>query len=196
MLTRLGIKNFKSIGDAQDGVLLKLRPLNVLVGENGAGKSSILEALGLIGQSVGTQLSAKGELVDFGNKLDPVTHKTQTGRWLTIQVGTQLSNVQLPSNQFEPGEYVYQHSIKPSDNNYEHRLSVVDNQARSEKVLVETYSGQVGNGQQHTVVNYRAWGDSQYNTSRRMNVLTGEVFEPESAPLTDSSLPQDEARQI
>lgn len=43
MLTRVQIQNFKSIGEP--GVDLELKPLTLLVGPNGGGKSSILEAL-------------------------------------------------------------------------------------------------------------------------------------------------------
>ena len=42
MLSRVIIKNFKSIGEK--GVDLELKPLTILVGPNGGGKSSILEA--------------------------------------------------------------------------------------------------------------------------------------------------------
>ncbi|RFC40411.1 MAG: ATPase/GTPase, AAA15 family [Candidatus Nitrotoga sp. CP45] len=44
MITDLHIKNFKSIGELQ----IKLSRVNVLIGENGAGKSNFLEAIALI----------------------------------------------------------------------------------------------------------------------------------------------------
>lgn len=43
MINRVSIQNFKSIGDP--GVDLELKPLTLLVGPNGGGKSSILEAV-------------------------------------------------------------------------------------------------------------------------------------------------------
>ena len=43
MLSRVKIQNFKSIGEP--GVDLELKPLTFLVGPNGGGKSSILEAI-------------------------------------------------------------------------------------------------------------------------------------------------------
>jgi predicted ATPase len=43
MLSRVVIKNFKSIGS--EGVDLRLKPLTILVGPNGGGKSKILEAI-------------------------------------------------------------------------------------------------------------------------------------------------------
>ncbi|MBI4236184.1 MAG: AAA family ATPase [Chloroflexi bacterium] len=50
MLTRVQITNFKSIGEGPDGgpgVDMELKPLTFLVGPNGGGKSSILEAIAL-----------------------------------------------------------------------------------------------------------------------------------------------------
>ena len=48
MLSRVKIQNFKSIGEP--GVDLELKPLTFLVGPNGGGKSSILEAIGVAAQ--------------------------------------------------------------------------------------------------------------------------------------------------
>jgi predicted ATPase len=50
MLKRVKIQNFKSIGEP--GVDLELKPLTFLVGPNGGGKSSILDALALASQEV------------------------------------------------------------------------------------------------------------------------------------------------
>jgi predicted ATPase len=58
MLSRVAIQNFKSIGD--QGVELKLAPLTFLVGPNGGGKSSIMEAI-----AVASQKSLRGNLVEF-----------------------------------------------------------------------------------------------------------------------------------
>src|SRR3954466_12753453 len=49
MLTQLEIQNFKAFGDQ---VRLELRPLTILLGTNGSGKTSALDALGLLSQSV------------------------------------------------------------------------------------------------------------------------------------------------
>lgn len=48
MIERISIKGFKSIVDAE----MELGRLNVLVGANGAGKSNLLEAIGLLGCAV------------------------------------------------------------------------------------------------------------------------------------------------
>ncbi|MHC1611103.1 MAG: AAA family ATPase [Candidatus Methanospirareceae archaeon] len=50
MLTKIAIENFKSIGRR---IELELKPLTILVGPNASGKSSILEALPLLVQSIG-----------------------------------------------------------------------------------------------------------------------------------------------
>ena len=51
MLTRLQITNFKNIGDP--GLDLEIRPLTILVGPNGGGKSSVLDAVALMAQRGG-----------------------------------------------------------------------------------------------------------------------------------------------
>ncbi|MFQ5875511.1 MAG: AAA family ATPase, partial [Dehalococcoidia bacterium] len=56
MLSRVRIQNFKSIGEP--GVDLELKPLTFLVGPNGGGKSSILEAIGVTAQGSPTGRAA------------------------------------------------------------------------------------------------------------------------------------------
>lgn len=58
MLSRVAIQNFKSIGEP--GVDLELAPLTFLVGPNGGGKSSIMEAI-----AIASQRSLRGKLVAF-----------------------------------------------------------------------------------------------------------------------------------
>lgn len=58
MINKVAITNFKSIGDP--GVDLALKPLTLLVGPNGGGKSSILEAI-----AVAIQRHTNGRLTDF-----------------------------------------------------------------------------------------------------------------------------------
>jgi predicted ATPase len=55
MIERIRIQGFKSIVDAD----LSLGALNVLVGANGAGKSNILEAIGLLGCAVSGRIGAE-----------------------------------------------------------------------------------------------------------------------------------------
>jgi hypothetical protein len=65
MLTRIRVEGFKAIPPS--GVKLELRPLTLLVGPTGSGKSSVLEAIALLAQSVRPtnkiQLETSGRLV-------------------------------------------------------------------------------------------------------------------------------------
>ena len=69
MLTQISIKNFKSLYD----VSLKLSRLNIFTGVNGAGKSSIIQAIILLKQfasSNGRELPLRGEFVSLGTARD------------------------------------------------------------------------------------------------------------------------------
>lgn len=79
MLTRLEIKGFKSIRDQE----IELKPLNILIGNNGAGKSNLVSFFDMIGflktgalqQYVGQSGSADS-LLYFGTKTTPVLEFT------------------------------------------------------------------------------------------------------------------------
>jgi len=62
ILSSFTARNFKSIGAGGAGI--DVAPITVLVGENGSGKSSLLEALALIAQR--TRPNAKGDVVLAG----------------------------------------------------------------------------------------------------------------------------------
>lgn len=71
MIDRFAIKNFKSLRD----VILNFGNLNLLFGCNGAGKSSVIQALLLLKQSVSetssiNKLKINGKLVDLGTAQD------------------------------------------------------------------------------------------------------------------------------
>jgi len=66
MWTELQIKNFKGFADTG---LLKLKPINVLIGPNSSGKSSILKAFLLLKQTVESS-DFSSHLVTNGNYLD------------------------------------------------------------------------------------------------------------------------------
>ena len=79
MISSLNIKNFKIHNDTS----LQLRPLTVLTGMNGAGKSSVLQAMLLLRQSymthaLETGLNLRGDLYDLGTAED-VECKGYTG---------------------------------------------------------------------------------------------------------------------
>ena len=68
MINSLCIKNLKSI---KDSGIIELKPLNVLIGKNSSGKSSLLRVFPLMKQSYELNLSDPilwyGKYVDFGS---------------------------------------------------------------------------------------------------------------------------------
>jgi energy-coupling factor transporter ATP-binding protein EcfA2 len=77
MIDRVIITNFKSIGEP--GLDLQLKPLTLLVGPNGGGKSSILEAI-----AVASQQNHSGKLTNFPD-WQSVIHKPD-GSGVTIDI--------------------------------------------------------------------------------------------------------------
>lgn len=88
MITTVKIANFKSIGEP--GVELELKPLTLLVGPNGGGKSSILEAI-----AVAAQGGSSGRLVQFP---DPghLWHKRSPESQPSIVLGVPPEDDSLP----------------------------------------------------------------------------------------------------
>lgn len=78
MLSRVKIQNFKSIGEP--GVDLELKPLTFLVGPNGGGKSSILDAITLLSQRGTSQV----EFFSFSRPAD--LHFMQEPNTLSVEV--------------------------------------------------------------------------------------------------------------
>jgi predicted ATPase len=74
MLTNVSIQNFRAIGPP--GLSLKLRPLSVIVGPNGTGKSSILQAIALTAQSA-IESPGQQDLVLDGTKIDIHEHEAR-----------------------------------------------------------------------------------------------------------------------
>jgi len=77
MLRKLQIRNFKAFGEQVD---FDLRPLTVLIGGNGAGKSSALESIALLAQSTPVpeqvpQFRWSDRLVDLGANGQSAFHK-------------------------------------------------------------------------------------------------------------------------
>jgi len=88
MLTALSVKNFKSFGDA--GADLQFAPLTILVGPNGSGKTSVLDAIAFLVQNAilrANQLKWQGQLVDVGSDGKLAYHRSDRRRTLHIGVG-------------------------------------------------------------------------------------------------------------
>ena len=94
-MIRLSIENFKSIGSVKD---FDLRPLTVLAGINSSGKSSLLQAVLLLKQSVEGDtkdlLKLSGPYVETTSLTDLVRMKKKGGQMVFSMT---IEGVQLPS---------------------------------------------------------------------------------------------------
>jgi len=91
MLTKIAIENFKSIGRR---IELELKPLTILVGPNASGKSSILEALSLLVQSIGeSRYDYRGDnypaLVSYPS-FEDIVHKQNPENKMSIEIHVKL----------------------------------------------------------------------------------------------------------
>lgn len=85
MITKIEIENFKAIRE----VNLPLAPLNIFTGLNGMGKSTILQALMLLRQSIITKsgkLNFKGKLVNIGTFLDAFCEYATSSQELKLKI--------------------------------------------------------------------------------------------------------------
>jgi hypothetical protein len=90
LLRQLTIRNFKAFGEMQ---VVPLAPITLIFGSNSAGKSSIIQALLLMRQSVGaidarpgdrpSELIIRGEFADLGS-FDALLHRHERDRELEI----------------------------------------------------------------------------------------------------------------
>jgi AAA15 family ATPase/GTPase len=95
LITNISLFNFRAFKKEKR---IALRPLTFLVGPNSGGKSSVLSAIGLLGQSMihpgdpfNSEVTWSGSLVDLGSFTDAVhRHKTN----LTMKVGVEIANFQ------------------------------------------------------------------------------------------------------
>jgi energy-coupling factor transporter ATP-binding protein EcfA2 len=88
VITKLEIQNFKTYGER---VRFDLRPLTILIGANGSGKSSALESIGLLSQSAPTpeqapQFKWKDRMVDFGTSGASAFHKPDHDLHLSLAI--------------------------------------------------------------------------------------------------------------
>ena len=88
MITRLETQNFKAFGER---VRFDLRPLTVLTGGNGNGKSSVLEAIGLLSQNAtpsegSPEFKWKDQHVDLGAAGSSAFHKPDHDLHLSLSI--------------------------------------------------------------------------------------------------------------
>lgn len=109
-LSRIAIKNFRCLKDAE----LELTPLTVIYGENGSGKSSILEAVQFLKQLIDREVTfetagAQKDKIDFGSFSDLVSNNNEE-EWISIRIGIKISMGELENNLiFSNLEEVSQH---------------------------------------------------------------------------------------
>lgn len=91
MLTRIEIQNFKAFGELAQ---FDLAPLTILVGPNGSGKTSVLEAIGLLAQTApraGEHAPFRwreGDFVDFGPTGESAFHNPEQD--LELMLGVEM----------------------------------------------------------------------------------------------------------
>src|SRR5438105_1890767 len=80
MISKVQINNFKSFGN--EVTELELSPLTIILGQNGAGKSAVLEAIGLLAQTAAlgrhhgqATFAWRGAFVDFGETGEAAVHE-------------------------------------------------------------------------------------------------------------------------
>lgn len=81
-LSKIKIKNFRSL----KSVDLHILPITIIYGENGSGKSSILEALYLLKQSLGDNYLSTNGVINFGSYSDIVINR-DNNKWVSIGIG-------------------------------------------------------------------------------------------------------------
>jgi len=131
MLSKIKIGNFKSIEKLE----LELAPLTIFVGPNASGKSNVLEILAFLKQSLNSEPTFKGNLVDLGD-LREVVYKRDEDRWTSIGLVIGLSSSEsmdlsaivkdmpeitktLPGGpSFQINNLEYEISFRKSPNNY------------------------------------------------------------------------------
>jgi predicted ATP-dependent endonuclease of OLD family len=85
LISQIGLRNFKAFGE----VSANIKPITIFVGPNGTGKSSILEAICLMSDSVGSNLNIDGNLVNYPN-IETIFHRGDKSLPLIFQLGIDL----------------------------------------------------------------------------------------------------------
>lgn len=106
MLNQLTVENFKAFGEKQT---IPLAPITLVFGGNSAGKSSVIQAILLMRQSVGkpdrtfaprpAELVVRGDLTDLGS-FDALIHRHERDRELEVGWSSPLSANRLFGSAF------------------------------------------------------------------------------------------------
>ncbi len=87
MFRSIRINNFKGVRKAE---LVKLGDINVFIGPNNAGKSTLLQAVALIAQSVEHKVQFKGKFVDVG-QFGHAIYRRDRKKLISIELGLDLT---------------------------------------------------------------------------------------------------------
>jgi predicted ATPase len=137
MLKSWSIQNFKAIVDLGD---LKLAPVTILAGRNSSGKSSLLQSILMIAQTLSNQvldrpLITNGTLVQLGTFEDVLSDLTDS-RTMTITFEVNYADVvDLKEDVYMPSHHKVVTTFS-SDNNTNKRFSALD----ASKIVVENTS--------------------------------------------------------
>ncbi len=118
MLKELRISNFKIF---DDGAVIRFRPITVLIGKNNTGKSSVIDFLLLLQQSIGSQ--GKGFLDSRGNQVDLGKFyglKNITSRKKNLNFSVLIQQEEKPGDAL--GVYLKSKGIVPNGHDVEYEL--------------------------------------------------------------------------
>lgn len=184
MIERATLANFKSIGQR---IEMALAPLTILVGPNGVGKSSTLEAMALLAQSVRPLrqfgLVTEGPLVALGKDETPIYHERLTDRWLELGLTVRLGGGQSVSAWWrQKGQAGHR------DFSWRQGLSEGSEGARFE-VGVETASNgeSIATGEMTTAAPQRSWRFDSRATVTNGRFLDESIFIPVGESVNDPS---------
>jgi len=92
LISKIEIRNFKGIRDLS----LDLKPLTVIVGPNGSGKTSVLEAITLFAQSTNRSILSKigGDIIEYGEENDFFYNRDTTNE-LSLGFETELEDKEV-----------------------------------------------------------------------------------------------------
>ncbi|MFQ5977373.1 MAG: AAA family ATPase [Candidatus Heimdallarchaeota archaeon] len=91
MITTIGLENFKSI---RKRTVILAKPITILIGPNRSGKSSFLQVIALLAQSIRRNpkhLDSKGQFIDLGD-IENLVHEGYETEGFSFSIGMQFDN--------------------------------------------------------------------------------------------------------